>query len=280
MSLVCRFSQGATRLAWALFALSLIGAGSIVWRALDLSEPPPEQHAGRVLGLPAFPDTTGAGWSAFRRVSPTASAATSSLDESLRLAGTFSVYGSEGGRRRAILDDLRTGQQRIVDEGDRIGPLVVRRILTDRVRILTANGVLQELRLIHTAGVGTRGSPGPTQMTSGARFGIRRVGERRWAFDREAVLDYYQELRDDPRRLVQVFDSMVPVYDANRAITGYRLTIFGEEALFGAAGLHEGDIVRRANSIDMTSRKRAEYLINEFLQNRANIFIFDIERAG
>jgi type II secretory pathway component PulC len=270
----------AMRVAVALFTVSLGGVGILMWLTLRLPAPPPHRAAGSCYTVPAFPDIEGVDWNAFHNAAPQELSREGSLEEKLRLAGTFSIYGAQGGHRRAIIDDLQAGKQQIVNEGDRIGGMIVRRILTDRVRILTESGVLQELRLTLVS-AGTPGAVGgAAKAMSGGRFGIRRVGESRWTFDRKAVLAYYQELRDEPARLVQVFDSMVPVYGSEGKITGYRVSIVGEEELFGAAGLNEGDVVRRANAIDMSSRNRAEYLINEFLNNRANVFILDVERGG
>jgi type II secretory pathway component PulC len=54
----------------------------------------------------------------------------------------------------------------------------------------------------------------------------------------------------------------------------------GEKEFFSAAGLQEGDVVRKVNSMNMTSQKRAEYFIGEFLQNRVTALVFDIEREN
>jgi len=279
MSLVGRSNDRWLSLAWGVLAASLAFAGWLLGSVLRIPLASPGGTPARTADPVPFPDTDGADWSVFGKPSAPAAARRESLSEILRLAGTFAVHGKAGRTRRAILDDLRSGKQCIVGEGDKVGPMTVKTILADRVRILTEAGVLEELRML----LGEPRTPGhrPGPNRSGARrFGIRRVGERRWAFDREAVLDYYQELRDEPARLVRVFDSLAPVYDTGQKITGYRVDIQGEAELFQAAGLEQGDLVRRANSIDMTGRARAEYLINEFLQNRANIFILDIERAG
>ena len=64
----------------------------------------------------------------------------------------------------------------------------------------------------------------------------------------------------------------------HKAIAGYVLGMEGEKEFFQAAGLQDGDVVRKVNSINMTSQKRAEYLIREFLQSRISALVFDIER--
>jgi len=39
-------------------------------------------------------------------------------------------------------------------------------------------------------------------------------------------------------------------------------------------------VVRRVNSMRMTNRRRAEYFIGEFVADRANVFVLDIERGN
>jgi hypothetical protein len=112
-------------------------------------------------------------------------------------------------------------------------------------------------------------------------YGVRQVGATRYIFNRGRLLDYYSELMDDPQRLVQVFDSLKPVYgEDSRGITGYALGIEGEAQFFAAVGLSEGDIVRSVNSLPMTNRRRAEYFIKQFVGDRANAFVMEVERQG
>ena len=54
----------------------------------------------------------------------------------------------------------------------------------------------------------------------------------------------------------------------------------GEPDFFKAVGLQNGDVIRKVNSMNMTSQRRAEYLMGEFFKNRLNAFVFDIERQG
>jgi len=79
---------------------------------------------------------------------------------------------------------------------------------------------------------------------------------------------------------VALFDSLKPVYEEAGGIEGYRVGIEGEGGFFEAAGLVEGDVVRRVNSMRMTNRRRAEYFIGEFVADRANVFVLDIERGN
>ena len=112
------------------------------------------------------------------------------------------------------------------------------------------------------------------------RYGGKQAGKQRWVFKRQALLNYYQELMDQPDRLVALFDSLKPMYNDRRKIEGYYLGVEGEKDFYDAVGLKEGDVVRSVNSMKMTSRRRAEYFISEFVKDRANAFILDIERGG
>jgi len=232
-------------------------------------------------------------WSVFQSLEGNLGPGTSSLAARFRLAGTFFAY-SEGVRegtndtRKAILDDLRAGAQRIISESERIGEIEVVKIFRDRVILRDSVGE-EQLWLSFSRTGPTRGAPAGTNGTAVAtseipvqanRFGGSQVGENRWVFNRQALLDYYQELRDEPERLVKVFDSLKPVYGENRRITGYRLGIEGEREFFDASGLKEGDVVRSVNHMKMENRLRAEFLITQFIMDQANGFLFEVERDG
>jgi type II secretory pathway component PulC len=93
-------------------------------------------------------------------------------------------------------------------------------------------------------------------------------------------MGYYQELLDQPERLLKVFDSLAPLYNEERAIEGYRLNIEGEAEFFAAAGLRQNDVVRKVNGIEMTNRRRAENLIRRFAQDDLDIVVLELERDG
>jgi type II secretory pathway component PulC len=205
-----------------------------------------------------------------------------------RLAGTFIAFDAEGGgARRAILDVLSARAQAIVREGDELDGVRVARILPEGI-VLTQDGRETRLWLSFARPGSAEGRPADggaapgvvEEEATGTAFGGRRVGPNRWVFRRDVLEAYYAELMDDPERLLQVFDSLKPLYDDAQSITGYRLGIEGEAPFFDAVGLREGDVVRRVNSLDMSSRRRAEYFIREFAANRANAFVLDIERDG
>jgi len=205
--------------------------------------------------------------------------------ERFRLAGTFAIESASGARlQKAILDDAQRNEQKIVGEGDVLDGITVEAIRYDRVTLRTPTGtkdlVLEFASLSgDTAGGDTNRISTGTQVTSN-RFNCIKVKDDRWQFSRQPLLDYYQELLDEPDRMVAIFDTMKPVRNEQNRITGYVVGIEGEKDFFDAVGLHEGDIVRQVNSVAMTNRRRAEFFIDEFLKNRMNAVVLDVERDG
>ena len=209
-----------------------------------------------------------------------------STAEPFRLAGTFSVETGNGTpQRKAILDNLTKRQQYIVSEGDRIDDATVTKIYNDHVTLQSDRGsrdVWLEFAS-RSPGQPVGGSSSNLVATVGGgtnRFGCIQVNENRWQFSRKPLLDYYQELLDEPERMVAVFDTMKPVRDSRNKITGYVVGLEGEHAFFAAVGLKQGDIVRAVNSVPMTNRKRAEFFIDEFLKDNMSAVVLEVERGG
>ena len=213
------------------------------------------------------------------------------LAKSYRLAGTFFLYddsGNEQGSCKAVIDHIARKEQYLVGEGEQFDGVDVVRIFRDHV-LLRSQGQEEELWLSFTgesksASETTRVSTNAIVTMDNApalesnRFG-KRVGDTRWVLKREELMRYYQELMDDPERLASLFISMKPSYQEN-AIAGYTVDMVGEKDFFKGMGLSNGDVVRRVNSMKMTSQARAEYFIGEFMKNRVNAFVLDIERDG
>ncbi len=214
-----------------------------------------------------------------------------------RLAGTFMAFdnGDETTMRRsarAIIDDLQERRQELVREGEELNGLQVLRIYRERV-VVAMNGVEEELWMDFRGGVASRSDepaaeehnglfpdppPGRPEVLEETRFG-QRVGDTRWELNRQALMDYYQEVIDDPERAVALYESMRPVRSGNQ-IEGFSLSPAGEQELFSAMGLHEGDVIRRVNSLEMINQQRAEYFLREFAQDRLEALVLDIERDG
>lgn len=207
--------------------------------------------------------------------------------ERYRLAGTLLIRSDEGTIRygRAIIDDMQERRQLVLAKQESVGELQVLRIDWNRV-IASVAGRLVTLTMKY-AGGGVSPPAEPSSVVAAAlaepplevnRFG-RRIQQDRWLIEREAVFDYYRELRNDAVRVARLYESFRPVRDRESGrITGYQLNILSEADFLNAVGLQEGDVVRAVNSMPMTSQSRAEFFIGEFLKENLNAIVLDIER--
>lgn len=215
-----------------------------------------------------------------------------SFGAAFRFAGTFSVYGHETGEgvfRRAVVAYRPTGKQYIVSEGDEIEAVRVHEIGAQEL-LLEKGGTIVRLSLAGVEGTGTQDEPDARdagsagQDTAAGVASTSRFGEQTeagiWRMEREALLAYYEELLDEPERLLQVFDSMQPLYTESGSIEGYRLEPVGEEEFFADVGFQEGDTVRSVNALPMTNRRRAEFFIRQVVENDMSAVVIDLEREG
>lgn len=225
--------------------------------------------------------------------------ATGALAKRFRLAGI--IRGTDGEYAippMAVFDDRVTVRQSVVQEGcEVVSGVLVSRIEEDAAILLGPDG--EERLTIEKTGpratvsarsesavaseAAASGAP-DSREAAAARFGGEELFPGRWHFDREKVIAYYDELRSEPERLLSVFDSMDPNYvedkDGNRSIDGYVVGAEGERDFFLAAGLRDGDVVKRVNKCAMTSRVFAEGLISAFVEGTATMFVLEIERDG
>lgn len=243
--------------------------------------------------LPTWPKTelkSNIDWNIFVGTSDKKQHTVGELAKRFRLAGTFFVYSSSGNNsRKAILDDLQSDTQHIVSEDDQIGHIKVMQVFRNRI-VLRDRTHQEELWMSFSGhdedaentknGITVADDTDKDNGKASNRFGIRKVGKKRWLLNRKKLMEYYQELMDNPERLVQVFDSLKPLYNEHSKITGYQLGVEGESEFFDAVGFKEGDVVRSVNSIPMENRRRAEYFIKEFVNDRSNAFVLKIERNG
>ena len=206
-----------------------------------------------------------------------------SLAERFRFAGAFFVSGGgDEELRRAVVDEIAAQCQHIVSEGDEFGNVRVSHIYSDRI-VLTENGLEEELWLslagARVADDDSGSTTGAVAVATESRFGTM-VSENNWQFKRDALMAYYDELMDEPQRLLQVFDSLKPLRNENGKIQGYELDVEGEQDFFDDIGFKEGDVVRRVNSMMMTSRRRAEFFIHQFVDDKLSVILIDVERNG
>ena len=219
-------------------------------------------------------------------------AKTGELALRFRLAGTILGISNSGAEEPiAIIDDRVTVQQSIVTRGQSVAPgVVLTQVKTASVILSGPSGEEEVLldkpiaaREPQKTGTEATGSK-PDRASAAERFGGKEVFPNRWEFDRGSLLSYYSELRDQPERLLTIFDSMDPVYltdkDGVSSISGYEVGVEGEPDFFLAAGLANGDIVKAVNSVQMTNRRRAESFIKNFVEGKLSTFVLEVERGG
>lgn len=250
------------------------------YRLPDFPQSAPDKPDSMV--WPEHHDILVSNWSVFQGEAGTPSGK-GELAKQFRFAGAFFLSG--GGQpdmRKAVLDETGKNVQHIVSEGDSIGDVKVAGVYRDRV-VLSLNGVDEELWLsleeasLHS---GDTSSTGNVDVAGeDCRFG-KKVGDNNWLFKRQALMDYYDELMNEPERLLKVFDSLKPMRNRKGKIKGYILDIEGEKPFFDAIGFKEGDVVRKVNEMPMTSRHRAEFFIKQFVDNKLSVILIDLERGG
>jgi type II secretory pathway component PulC len=298
MSLPSRFAPAAVHGAWLCAGIAVsLAVPATLSRSAHL---PTALGAGQLQAdaatEPGHPlRMHGVDWSAFKDSSETLPVERGSLAQRFRLVGTFLVYSSRLSdgevTRKAVLDDRTKSLQRIVVEGEAFEGITTLKVGRDRVTLRQGSHE-ETLSLKFESAATAGGTAGDQTVTAGLqgrpaqpvegqdRFGGRQVGENKWVFERRPLVDYYAELRDNPDRLVKLFDSFKPVYDERRRVSGYRVKYEGEPEFLKSVGLQEGDVVRTVNSMRMTSQRRAEFFIREFIDNRSNAFVLDVERGG
>ena len=230
-------------------------------------------------------------WAVFRATGHEVPAG-SSLADRLRMAGAYPVMGSRDASGQyqwhAILEDLQSGRQDTYKVGDPFEQYKIIRITADRVTLLgdsvevtispgLRQGDQSNMAATTAAAVDTAAAQ-PFTMTTN-RFG-RQVAEHRWEISREKLLEYVDEVKGDMLRVAALYSSLMPDYSQDRDILGYVLDMTGEQEFFETIGMRNGDIVRKVNSMNMTSQRRAEYFISEFMNDNLPTVVIDVERDG
>jgi type II secretory pathway component PulC len=276
----------ALAVALLLIAFRIVYLGQTSVKNTGAIQPPEE------INIPVQDVIPAEDWTAFSNSGADAGSGTSS--GRFRLAGTFFLMGADDGsrdenhQRLAIIDDLVSNTQHIVSEGQSFEEHEILRIYQDRL-IIRHDGNEYELTLSFKNGVITQRSE-PESSTNKIqqveeevletnRFG-KRIGETRWVFQKQALIDFYQELLDNPERIAAIYMSMKPDFDEEGEVSGFRLEKEGESDFFDAVGLKEGDKIRKVNSMRMVSQARGEYFISEFMKDRLGAVVLDVERDG
>jgi type II secretory pathway component PulC len=282
------------RLTW-LLVIALAASAFLAWRHVRGPVRPQESSPVAPSISPQWPDTPNIDrreWGVLRASTSAwlgTGGASNAAPGRYRLAGTFLVAeggdSPEAGYRKAILDDMQAKRQHLLGEGETVDDLRVVRVHSDRV-VVDIGGRVEVLGLGFTGGAGEAPAPVSAVAAEAAgmealettRFG-KRVQENRWLLNREELMRYYRDILDAPERIAKLYDTFRPDY-AEGKISGYQIAMQGEEDFLRDVGLREGDKVRMVNSMHMTSQSRAEFFLGEFVKERLNAVVLDIERDG
>lgn len=276
--------------AGALCLIAALGGGAFAfWKLRDIVVAPAAAAVPQ-LEFAAAVHIAAEDWAVFAPAQHTAAdERTPAQSGRFRLAGIFGIVGDEGDQRRAILDDLQTKEQTLVAAGEKISGWSVAAITAENVT-LTRGAERQTLAMGFSTPAETNvaaAAPVPEEdplaepeetVLEETPYG-KKVGDTRWVLNKRAMQGYYQQLLDNPERIAALYMSLKPVYNG-KEIEGYHLNQEGEKDFFKAMGLTEGDVVRKVNSMNMTSQARAEYFIGEFVKDRLGALVLDIERGG
>lgn len=263
--------------------LALLVCGSFAFLYYRLPQPPINIAVESIdpPSWPELPSEMELNWEQFSGSGESSKLGQPSFVENFRFAGTFFLSGSgEEEIRKAVLSVESESRQVIASEGEIIAGVEIFKIFVDRV-VLKFGDETAELRLSFSAVASETKSDGSATEKPDPveKFG-KVVAKNSWELRRSSLLDYWYELLEEPERLLHVFDSLKPLYGENNSIKGYALGIEGENEFFKAVGLQEGDIIRKVNSLKMTSRNRAEFFIKQVVQNKLSAIVIDIERDG
>ncbi len=263
--------------------LALLVCGVFGFLYYNLPKQPVETASSTVVepSWPAIPQKMNLSWKQFSGSGESSKLGLPDFAKDFRFAGTFFLSGKNGEDiRKAVLSVESEGRQVIASEGDEVAGVTVFKIFMDRV-VLKSGSETAELRLSFSslASESSTKDNAKPEVYPIERFG-KSVANNSWELRRESLLDYYYELLEEPERLLHLFDSLKPLYGEGNRIKGYTLGVEGESEFFKAVGLREGDIIRKVNSLKMTSRNRAEFFIKQVVQNRLSAIVIDVERDG
>jgi type II secretion system protein C len=286
MSFASHYFNVLRVLRWPAIAVVVVLGAAFGFMYSQLPECPESSSLGHT-ALPSWPNSLSEepfDWSLFRGMGESVPLGEPDFAKNFRFAGTFFLRtDTKDEVRKAVLGVVSEDRQVIASEGDEVAGATVLRIFPDHV-ILKQGAEEAELWLSFGARESSDGGSDTAGSSSSSSVSKSRFGEQlaadRWMLNRESLMDYYNELLDSPERLLQVFDSLKPIYDSNDKITGYRVGIEGEQDFFDAVGVRENDVVRKVNSLDMTNRNRAEFFIRQFAQDKLSAIVIDVEREG
>jgi len=282
---------------WLMLLLPLLAVAWLAkdWPAWKVSEPARATSelgdGARQIEFPqqdAIPDYL---WSALVQPKQKVVVAKRNVHDFYRFAGAVK-YEDDGVVvfAKAIIDDVKNKRQAMVEPGKMLnGELKVVEVQDDMAVVEFDGQQLNlSMRFAELAVAAVPEEEGEEKVLpfwerpalEENRYG-KMFAEDRWVLKREKLMEYYQEITQEPEQLLRLFDTFRPDRDAaNKGkVKGYNLQFQGRQDFLTDMGLQEGDTVRKVNSMNMTSQRRAEWFISEFVRGNIDAFVLEVERG-
>ena len=155
-----------------------------------------------------------------------------SQDIGLKLVGT--AVGDDPSRNFAIIENQSTGNQRACREGDQIGEVVIKKILSGQVVIGTQAG--DQMLSMEYAGRSERDAQSPPEM---ARLDRKEV---------DSTLPDYMQLMQEIR--------VRPHFEAGKP-AGFLVYNIEAGSIFSRMGLENGDVIKAVNGRPVATTQEA-----------------------
>lgn len=281
------------RWRWLAWLMLLLPALAILWLGarLPVAKPLPPEEAVRVVELPRVERIPDILWTPMVPPKKTVKKASRDVHDFYRFVGPIKYENRGVVQAKAIVDDLKNDRQGIFEIDDVVNNELKVLDVQDDLMVVEFDGIQMHLgKRFDTTRVASTTPAAAEEDTESIPFwdrpGIKHtrygkmIAENRWVLQRDKIMEYYEEMTLDPSAMVRLFDSFRPDRDEKRKVQGYRLKFQGQQDFLSDMGLQEGDTVRKVNSMPMTSQRRAEWFIAEFVRGNVQAFVLDVEREG
>ena len=185
-------------------------------------------------------------------------------NNSKRLIGT-AVSMKDPADNFAVIEDINSKKQWIYREGDLVGELLIKKILSDRV-IVDGGGGKVVLRLRRSM-VGTAAAPTLMMVEKNAPPYVAKVVNRAGSRNRHYVVNG-NEIAAAFADTERLFDT-VDMHYVNRTPrnTGIRIGAFGPDSVFASMGLRKGDLLLAVNEQQVAAPGEAMAMLQTMLDD-------------
>jgi hypothetical protein len=102
----------------------------------------------------------------------------------------------------------------------------------------------------------------------------------RFIIDRAPIVATCNDIQQDTTRLQSVAAAFALAHDSENRIVGFQVSVQAESDLATKLGLQDGDILLKINDMHVIKRSRLEQFAKDFIDNKANAFVIELDRRG